>query len=282
MTAAKRSVTGLIGWPVAHSLSPAIHRHWLQHYQIEGSYELFATQAEHLPALLARMRQEGWRGINVTVPHKQAVLPLLNSVDVAAQEIGAVNTITLRDGTLIGSNTDAAGFLRSLLEGLGAEELGYHGQQVVILGAGGAARAIAVALKGAAAQAILLMNRSHEKASALAQALGVKAASWDSRHLENASLLVNATSLGMVHQPPLSLNLDRLPTSAAVIDIVYAPLETELLKQASRRGNVTIDGLGMLLHQAAGSFSLWHGITPVVDASVRRCALNAIAGRSAS
>lgn len=270
---------GVIGWPIAHSLSPRIHGHWLRRYGIGGSYEAVAVRPEELAAAVARFRAEGWRGFNVTVPHKETIIPLLDRLDPFAERIGAVNTVVaLTDGRLEGRNSDAPGFTASLR----AERELPIGRPAAILGAGGAARAILAALADCGVADIRIANRNRQRAEALAAGFPASVRDWADRAamLEGAGLLVNATSLGMEGQPPLEIALDRLPKDAIVTDIVYRPLETALLAAARARGNPTVDGLGMLLHQAVEGFRAWFGVAPEVDRALRDELLAAIEGRS--
>ena len=262
-------LTGLIGYPLTHSLSPKIHDYWIKQYGVDAEYKLFTTPPPRVRQVVKRLSDKGALGFNVTVPHKQAVMEYLDDFDDIAKRIGAVNTV-VRDGDrLIGSNTDAYGFITNLKEGLG--DLAPYLKHVVILGAGGATRAAIVALKDAGAQHITLTNRSGEKAQALADAFNLESLPWSVRNnlLAEATLLVNTTSLGMVHQPELSIDLSLLPDGAAVHDIVYAPLETELLKDAKKRGHRVTDGFGMLLYQAQKAFEMWHGVLPEVTPALR-------------
>ena len=259
-------LTALIGYPVEHSLSPVIHDYWLKQHGIDGAYKLLTTPPTRLRQTMLHMRKKNAAGVNVTVPHKQAVMEHLDSIDALAEQIGAVNTILNRKGKFIGTNTDAYGFITALRDGAGDRHL----ENVVILGAGGATRAVIVALKQAGAKRITLTNRTLANAAELAEEFDVGYVEWESREelLKGATLLVNTTSLGMQGMEKLELSLANLPKTAAVMDIVYAPLETELLKNARAHGCIAIDGLGMLLHQAAGAFEQWHGVKPVVDAAL--------------
>jgi shikimate dehydrogenase len=258
--------TGLIGYPVSHSLSPVIHQHWLEKHGIAGAYKLFTTPPARLRQTLLRFAKKEGMGFNITVPHKEEALPFMETLDPAATAIGAVNTVQVKDGALHGYNTDAYGFITQLATG-GLPDLSH----AVILGAGGAARAAIVALQQAGAGRITLMNRTSETAQQLADEFGGHATAWDMAGavLRDATLLVNTTSLGMKGQPALNLSLQSLPARACVYDIVYNPLETTLLKAAAARGCRTVDGLGMLLYQAQKAFAIWHGITPVVDDALR-------------
>ncbi len=262
-------VTGLLGWPVEHSLSPAIHGYWLDRYGIDGSYELFPAEPESLAERIDALRARQVKGFNVTVPHKETIIPQLEAIDQVARRIGAVNTVLRVDGNLLGTNTDAYGFITSLREGAG--ELAPYLPRVVVIGAGGAARAALVALKDAGAGSITIVNRTEARAKKLAEEFGAQAMPWANRAsaLKGASLLVNTSSLGMQGKEKLDLPLGALPAGALVHDIVYAPLDTALLKEARARGNRTVDGLGMLLHQAAASFRIWHGIDPEVTPQLR-------------
>jgi len=268
----------VIGWPIAHSLSPALHGYWLKAHGIEGEYTRLAVAPTDLPAALTRLKAEGWRGCNLTIPHKEAALAQLDRVDAAAHRIGAVNTIAVENGKLAGFNTDGFGFLENLRAAV--PDFDVKTGPAVVLGAGGAARAIVDALGAAGAPKIRLANRSLDRARALARSLGgaIEPVAWDRRAaaLDGAALLVNATSLGMDKNPPLELDLARLPKTALVNDIVYAPLETALLKAAKTRGNQTVDGLGMLLHQGRPGFQLWFGVLPAVTPALRAAVLAAM------
>jgi shikimate dehydrogenase len=269
---------GVIGWPVDHSRSPKLHGFWLQQHGLSGRYDKLPVPPEDLAAFMADLPKEpGFRGINVTIPHKVAVLPYLAQVDPVARRIGAVNTITVQpDGSLHGSNTDAFGFLENLNMDAPAGWSATAGP-AALLGAGGAARAIIVALLDAGVPEIRLLNRSRDKADALAAEFGPRIipADWDERAgaLGGASLLVNTTSLGMAGQPALDLALDDLPADALVNDIVYSPLETDLLARARARGNPVVDGLGMLLHQGRPGFEAWFGVAPAVTPELRAAVL---------
>jgi shikimate dehydrogenase len=266
-------LAGVIGWPIAQSRSPVLHGHWLKQYDINGAYLPLPVQPERLPDAIRGLRALGFSGCNVTIPHKLGVLALMDHVDPVAQRIGAVNTVVVRDdGTLAGFNTDAYGFLASLRDA--QPDFKADVGPIVVLGAGGAARAIVVALLDDGAREIRLANRTAERAQALAQIdpVRVKVVDWNRRGeaLDGAALLVNTTSQGMVGYPPLDVALDALPTNAMVSDIVYNPLETPLLAAARKRGNVVVDGLGMLLHQAVPAFEAFYGVCPRVTLTLRR------------
>lgn len=264
---------GVMGYPVAHSRSPRLHGHWLARYGIAGSYVPLLVPPENLATAFEDLRVKGFRGCNVTLPLKEKALTLVDSADALAKRIGAVNTVVVeKDLTLSGSNTDAFGFLESLKAG--APQWQASAGSAVVLGAGGASRAVLVALIDAGVKEIRLTNRHAERAQALKEALGgpITVVPWRERDqaLAGAALLVNATSLGLTGHAELEIELDALPKTAVVNDIVYVPLLTALLQRARARGNVIVDGLGMLLHQARPGFEAWFGVAPVVDEQLRR------------
>lgn len=263
------SITGLIGYPVSHSRSPIIHEYWADKYNIETSYKLFTTAPNRLRQTIFHMRKKNWRGLNVTIPHKQDVGEYLDGLDETATRIGAVNTILNQNGKLIGTNTDGYGFIENLRQGLG--DLTPYLKKVLLLGSGGATRAAIVALHDAGAKEIIITNRTEKTAEVMARHFGIKSVPWETKEqiLKGVTLLVNTTSLGMEGKPDLQLDISSLDSVAAVHDIVYAPLETSLLKSAKNKGLRTVDGLGMLLYQAQQAFELWHGIKPAVTAELR-------------
>ncbi|MBV9522499.1 MAG: shikimate dehydrogenase [Alphaproteobacteria bacterium] len=272
--AAKKA--GVMGWPISHSRSPLLHNFWLGQHSIDGVYVPMAVQPGELATALRALRVLGFAGCNLTIPHKEAALAAVETLDPDARRIGAVNTIIVTaDGALEGRNTDAFGFI----ENLRASVRGWTARRgpAVVIGAGGAARAILVALLDDGASEIRLINRTPSRASALAEAFGprIRPVSWARRAaaLSDAALLVNATNQGMAGEAALDLPLDRLPPEAVVNDIVYAPLETPLLAAARRRGNPIVDGLGMLLHQARPGFAAWFGVEPEVTPALRRAVL---------
>ena len=271
-----------MGWPVEHSRSPLLHGFWLKEHKIDGEYVLLPVRPEELGPSLRGLARRGFAGCNLTIPHKEAALAIVDAVDAVAARIGAVNTVIVRpDGTLEGRNTDAFGFR----ENLRAAQPGWRGDAgpAVVLGAGGAARAVVAALLDDGVPEIRLINRSRDRAAALATALGgpIELVDWARRAaaLAGAALLVNTTSLGQTGQPPLDLALDALPKTAVVNDIVYVPLETPLLSAAARRGNPVVDGLGMLLHQARPAFAAWFGVTPEVTPALRRAVVASLVRR---
>lgn len=276
----KALVAGVMGWPVTHSRSPRLHGYWLEKHGVDGAYIPMAVPPERLEQALRALPALGLRGTNVTVPHKEAALRVCDTVDSLARRIGAVNTVVVGpDGALEGSNTDAFGLIENLREGSDWQAMD---GPVVILGAGGAARAACVALIDAGARSISIVNRTPERASELAGAMAPQcsAIAWDRREeaLDGAALVINTTTLGMTGQPPLEIRLGALPVGATVYDIVYAPLETDLLAAARARGNRAVDGLGMLLHQARPGFEAWFGVRPEVDESLRDFVLQNLRG----
>ena len=260
----------VIGDPIAHSKSPIIHRHWLDRAGIAGDYRAAHVRPEDLQAYLeARRRDPAWRGCNVTIPHKQSVIPLLDRLDPAARRIGAVNTIRPEQGQLVGYNTDYAGFLEPLLPLLGQNHLF---RMARVLGAGGAAKAIVLALHDHGFTIVIAarnidqarrLRESFEPDERLIAPLDQFASPtdfpWDDRD-GMLDLVINATALGMTGQPPLLLDFSHVPPNSVIYDIVYAPLETPLLAEARARGFRTIDGLRMLVGQAAAAFALFFGV----------------------
>ncbi|MFP6747083.1 MAG: shikimate dehydrogenase [Alphaproteobacteria bacterium] len=263
-------LAGVAGWPITHSRSPRLHNFWLRAHAIDGAYLPLAIAPENFEAAVRALPKLGFAGCNVTLPHKEAALAAVDSADPAARRIGAVNTIVVaQDGSLEGSNTDGFGFLQALHDG--APELDLTEGGAVLLGAGGSAKAIAVALLDAGVPELIIVNRTRSRAQALADAVGATAAPWEERAalLGSARLLVNCTTQGMRGQPALDLPLDDLPGEAVVMDAVYTPLLTPLLAAAQARGNRIVGGLGMLLHQARPGFAAWFGVEPVVDQALR-------------
>jgi len=265
-------LAGVMGWPIAHSRSPKIHNHWLALHGIEGVYVPLAIRPGELEAALRALAPLGFAGCNLTIPHKEAALAIVDRLDPAAERIGAVNCVVVdAEGALVGHNYDGFGFIAALRAG--APQWRAEAAPSVIIGAGGGARAVVAGLIDAGAPKILVFNRSDERAQALAAHFGgpVEAGKWAERNgaLEGAGLLVNTTSQGMIGQPPLDISLAALPGTAVVSDIVYAPLETPLLADARRRGNIAVDGLGMLLHQARPAFRDWFGVMPEATSALR-------------
>ena len=272
MISGRARLAGVAGWPVSHSRSPRLHNFWLRACGIDGAYLPLAIAPENFEMAVRALPKLGFAGCNVTMPHKEAALRAVDRVDPAAWRIGAVNTIVVaNDGSLDGSNTDAYGFLQALYEG--APGLDIAKGPAVLIGAGGAAKAIAVALLDAGVPDLIVLNRTEARAQALAEALGagITVGAWSERAacLAGANLLVNSTTQGMQGQPALALALDDLAADAVVMDAVYTPLITPLLAAAKDRGNPIVDGLGMLLHQARPGFMAWFGREPVVGQALR-------------
>lgn len=268
----KTRLAGVMGWPVQHSRSPRLHGFWLQCYGIDGAYVPLPVRPANLQRALAGLAAMGFSGCNLTIPHKESAFHLVDEITPLAALIGAVNTVTAReDGSLLGDNSDAFGFIENLRAGA----TGYDpaAGPAVVLGAGGAARAVCAALKEAGTPEIRLLNRTLKRAERLADNFGPSVQPFHGKDhaaaLDGAALLVNATSLGMSGQPPLALDLSPLPKDAVVNDLVYSPLTTNLLAAAVARGNVAVDGIGMLLHQARPGFEAWFGVAPEVTAALR-------------
>lgn len=263
----------VIGHPISHSRSPLIHGYWLKAYGLEGSYGREDIAPADFKTFIATRFRETYVGANVTLPHKEEIFKLVDQTLPRAQKLKAANTIWFEDGKLIGDNTDSFGFLANLDQL--ASGWDQNLKKAVVLGAGGASASIIAALMERGANEIVLVNRSADKAHAMADRFPdapITVSSFDGINaaLENADVLVNTTSLGMVGQSDLEIDLQALPTHALVTDIVYVPLETSLLKMARLRGNKTVDGLGMLLHQARPGFERWFGKVPEVTDELRR------------
>ncbi len=260
----------VIGWPVEHSRSPLIHEYWIRQLGLEAEYRREAVPPERFADFIAHLADHGYVGANVTVPHKEAALAL-SAPDALAAAVGAANTLWRDGGVLRSTNTDVEGFVASLDAGVPDWASGV--ESAVVLGAGGGARAIVFGLIERGVRHIHVVNRSLDRAAAMQQRFGdqVVPCGWDQRQgaLAGAGLLVNTTTLGMAGQPPLELELTALPATAVVADIVYAPLVTPLLAAAGARGLRTVDGLGMLLHQAVGAFARFFGVRPQVTQGLR-------------
>lgn len=262
--------TFVMGHPIGHSRSPMLHGYWLQKLGIEGSYERVDVPPAEVEAFFRVFRDQQWIGGNVTVPNKTAVIPFLDRIDDDARAMGAVNTIFWDGDVLVGGNTDAYGFIGNIDDLVPGWDKG--ASRAVVLGAGGATRAIIHGLLGRGLK-VALCNRTLDRAEALAAQFGQNVSAHDLAArdglLSDCDLLVNATSLGMVGQPPQDIDLTPLKPDAIVYDIVYVPLETMLLKQAAAKGHRTVDGLGMLLHQGAVGFSRWFGTKPEITQELR-------------
>ena len=261
----------VIGWPIEHSRSPLIHGHWLQHYNLPGTYTKKAVAPDEFERFIRSFGAAGIAGANVTVPFKEQAFQLADHTDAAARAIEAANTLWLQDGELHASNTDGYGFLANLDAGAPGWNAGER--PVAVLGAGGAARGVLQALLSRGITSIRLTNRTRQRAEVLADYFGaaLSVTDWEMRNeeLADCGLVINTTSLGMEGCPPLDVDLSRLPDNAVVTDLVYAPLKTELLKAAAARGHVIVDGLGMLLHQAVPGFEKWFGVRPEVTPELR-------------
>jgi shikimate dehydrogenase len=260
----------VIGWPAGHSRSPLIHNYWIRQHGLTAEYRREAVPPEKFAEFIGSWRERGYVGANVTLPHKEAALKLSRPDD-RAEAVGAANTLWLESGVLRSTNTDVEGFTANLDAAAPGWDSGL--QNPIVLGAGGAARALVFALLQRGAERVYLANRTFERAEAFRARFGerVRPLRWDEidRHLAEAQLLANATSLGMAGQPQLDIDVSKLPGNAVVTDIVYAPLETPLLAAARKRGLRTADGLGMLLHQAVRGFSLWFGVRPELTPELR-------------
>ncbi|MGE4048817.1 MAG: shikimate dehydrogenase [Acetobacteraceae bacterium] len=264
----KARVAGIIGWPVSHSRSPRLHGFWLDRHAIDGAYIPLPIDPDHFQVAVRGLVAAGFAGANVTIPHKQSAFAICDSVDDTARRAGAVNTLVFREGRITGSNTDGWGFVANLR----AHGIDPCAGPALILGAGGSARAIAAAL-GDIGVPVTIANRTRGRAEQLARELsGLQVVDWEARSLalNGHALLVNTTSLGMTGQEALEIDLARAPSGMAVADIVYVPLETPLLAMARAHGLRSIEGLGMLLHQAVPGFHAWFGTKPEVDDDLRR------------
>jgi shikimate dehydrogenase len=265
-------LAGVMGQPIMHSRSPMLHNYWLKQQGMAGRYVPLAIKPEGLAAALRALQPLGFSGCNLTIPHKQEAMKIVDEVDAAARKIGAISCVTVRaDGTLLGSNNDAFGFIRNVREA--QPNWRADAGPIVVIGAGGGSRAVCYGLMQEGAKEIRLVNRNLERAEALAADFGapIKAYPWAQRNdvLEGAAMVVNTTSQGMVGQTDLDIMLDKLPTSALAADIVYIPLETPFLAAARERGNPTVNGLGMLLHQGPLAWKAWFGIEPEVTPELR-------------
>jgi shikimate dehydrogenase len=277
-------LAGIMGWPVSHSRSPALHNFWLDEHGIDGAYVPLPVEPGQLETALRALPALGFRGCNLTIPHKQKAIAIVDRVDPLARRIGAVNTIIVAaDGTLEARNTDAYGFRENLRDC--APDWDPAAGPAVVLGAGGAARAIVASLIEAGTAEIRLVNRTLTRAEQIAAELAappsrISVHQWKARDevVADAGLLVNTTSLGMTGEPGHEMNLSRLPLPAVVIDIVYVPLDTVLLVEARRRGHRTVDGLGMLLHQGRPGFEAWFGTSVQVTHELRAAVLTTLAG----
>ncbi len=269
----------VIGHPIKHSKSPLIHNYWIKKYGLSGTYEAIDLSPENLESGLKNLIDDGYTGFNFTVPHKESMLKLCDDLDNTAEIIGAVNTVAVRGGKIFGMNTDSFGFLANIRQN--HPDFEFDLGPALVLGAGGAARAVISGLIGMRVPQIILTNRTRDKAEALAQDMGfgtedmIRVVDWEglAEALDHTNLLINTTSLGMDGQPSLEMDLIALPSSALVNDIVYAPLYTDLLTAAKERGNPVVTGIGMLLHQARPAFKEWFGLMPDIDEELQELIL---------
>lgn len=265
-------LAGVMGWPVMHSRSPMMHNHWFDQQGLKGAYLPLAIRPDGLAAALRALPALGFSGCNLTIPHKQAAMAIVDEVDEVATAIGAISCVVVRpDGTLYGTNNDWRGFIGNIQQAL--PDLRWNAGPALVVGAGGGARAICYALLHQGAQDIRVVNRTPENAQALSAQFGGKITvlRWEDRHevLADVAMVVNVTNQGMVGQPPLDLRLDHLPKTALVADIIYTPLDPPLLAAARARGNPAINGLGMLLHQGIPAWQSWFEITPTLSEDLR-------------
>ena len=265
-------LAGVMGWPIAHSRSPIIHNYWLQKYGLTGSYVPLPVAPGTLGTAIAGLKALGFKGCNITIPHKVDAMAFVDNIDSVTRRMGAINTIVVQaNGSLKGFNTDGYGYIQSLLDA--QPDWCADTGPIAVLGAGGAARAVVTSLADRGAKEIRVINRTLQAAQALANEFGapVKAVAWADRHtaLDGIALLVNTTSQGMQGQAALNLDLSALPKTALVSDLVYVPLETPLLIAARARGNPTVGGLGMLLNQARPAFEAWFGVLPDITPELR-------------
>jgi len=265
-------LAGVMGWPVMHSRSPMMHNYWFKQHGLAGTYVPLAIPPERLAGALRGLHPLGFAGCNVTIPHKQQAMKIVDEVDTLATAIGAISCVVVRsDGSLAGTNNDCYGFIQSVK----AEQPGWRADAgpIVVIGAGGGSRAVCYGLAREGAKEIRLVNRTLVRAQEIAVQFGspIKALPWEQRHdaLEGAAMVVNTTSMGMVGQPALDIRLDKLGKSALAADIVYIPLETPFLAAARKRGNRTMNGLGMLLNQGRPAWKAWFGIEPEVTPELR-------------
>lgn len=265
-------LAGVMGWPVMHSRSPMLHNYWFRQHGLAGTYVPLAIRPEDLATALRALHPLGFAGCNLTIPHKQQAMAIVDEVDKVARSIGAISCVAVRpDGSLAGSNNDCYGFIHNIRQ----EQPGWSADAgpIVVLGAGGGSRAVCYALVQEGAREVRLVNRTFARARGIADEFGgpIRALPWEQRHdaLESAATVINATSQGTTGQPALDIRLDKLPKAALAADIIYTPLETPFLAAARARGNRTVNGLGMLLHQGRPAWKAWFGIEPEVTPELR-------------
>ncbi len=274
-------MAGVMGWPVMHSRSPLMHNYWMEQQGLAGTYVFLAIRPGELAPALRALHPLGFAGCNLTIPHKLDAMTIVDEVDEVAKKIGAISCVVVRDdGSLFGTNNDWLGFIGNLKQ----HQPGWRADAgpVAVIGAGGGGRAVCYALLQLGATEIRLVNRTREKAEAIAAEFGgpIQVSPWRDRHdvLEGAATAVNVTSQGMDGEAALDLRLDKLAQSALAVDIIYTPLETPFLAAARERGNRTLNGLGMLLHQGPAAWKLWFDIEPTVTAELRERMEHSIAG----
>jgi shikimate dehydrogenase len=265
-------LAGVMGWPVMHSRSPMLHNYWFRQHGLAGSYVPLAIRPEGLGAALRALHPLGFAGVNLTIPHKQQALTIVDEVDAVARSIGAISCVVVKpDASLAGTNNDCWGFIQNLRQ----EQPDWRADRgpIVVIGAGGGSRAVCYGLAQEGAREIRLVNRTLARAEVIADEFGgpITAVPWEHRNdaLEGAAMVVNTTSLGMVGQPVLDISLEKLPAGAIAADIIYIPLETPFLAAARQRGNRTVNGLGMLLNQGRPAWKAWFGVEPEVTAELR-------------
>jgi len=274
-------LAGVMGWPVMHSRSPLMHNYWFKQHSLSGTYVPLAIEPSGLVAAMRALPELKFAGCNLTIPHKQAAMKIVDEVDGLAKNIGAISCVVVRpDGSLEGTNNDCYGFIHNIRQ----EQPGWRADAgpIVVIGAGGGSRAVCYGLAQECARDIRVVNRSLDRAKELAKDFGapLTAVSWELRNevLEDAAMVVNTTSQGMAGQSALDIQLARLPSRALAADIIYTPLETPFLAAARQRGNPTVNGLGMLLHQGRPAWKAWFGIEPVVTAELRALMEKSIRG----
>ena len=274
-------LAGVMGWPVLHSRSPLMHNYWMEQQGLAGTYVFLEIKPGELEPALRALYPLGFSGCNLTIPHKLDAMTIVDEVDDVAKKIGAISCVVVgEDGALFGTNNDWLGFLGNLKQ----QDPGWRADAgpIAVIGAGGGGRAVCYALLREGAGEIRLVNRTREKADTLAAEFGgpFNVLPWEERHdaLEDVAMVVNVTSQGMVGETALDLRLDRLPAGALAADIIYTPLETPLLAAARARGNRTINGLGMLIHQGPAAWKLWFHVEPTVTAELRERMEHSIAG----
>jgi shikimate dehydrogenase len=257
----------VIGWPIKHSRSPLIHNYWLKQLQIDGLYERIAVEPNDLQHFIRNLKQHGYHGCNVTLPHKEAALAAVDSYDQIVRETGSLNTVFLVGDKIQGTSTDGQGFLNNILSYYPKYQI--QGKTIFLIGAGGSARAVCQRLLQEGVRTIFVFNRTQGRALELQQIFGSKIQivppNKIQEYLKSSDMLINTTSQGMIGQTPLEIEIDSLPNHALVTDIVYVPLKTELITKAESRGLKTVPGLGMLLHQAVEGFQHWFGVRPQVS-----------------